>query len=81
MSRASAIASVGQQVTQGVGVSASALLIHAIMVGTGVTALGQPVIAPAFVAIAAISLFGLFFMMQLPRGAGGSILTRATGPA
>lgn len=78
MSKASAIASVGQQVTQGVGVSISALLIHATMSATGAPALSQAVIAPAFVVIAAMALIGLLFLVPLPRNAGASILRRPT---
>jgi EmrB/QacA subfamily drug resistance transporter len=76
MSKASALASVGQQVGQSMGISISALLIHAVMLASGAPALNQAVIAPAFIAIALLGLIGLLFLLPLSRQAGASILRR-----
>jgi hypothetical protein len=76
MSRATTLASVGQQLSLTLGVGLGALLLHATLLWTGNTELGPHDFAPAFFAIAAISSTSLFFFLPLPRNAGAEISGR-----
>jgi MFS family permease len=79
MSRATTLASVGQQLSLSFGVGLGALLLHATLLWTGKAALGPHDFGPAFFAIAAISLFSLCFFLPLPRNAGAEISGREPG--
>jgi MFS family permease len=79
MSRATTLASVGQQLSLTFGVGLGALLLHGTLLWTGKTALGSHDFGPAFFAIAAISLVSLFFFLPLPRNAGSEISGREEG--
>jgi EmrB/QacA subfamily drug resistance transporter len=76
MSRATTLASVGQQLSLTFGVGLGALLLHATLVFSGKAALGPRDFAPAFFAIAALSLVSLCFFLPLPRDAGSEISGR-----
>jgi len=79
MSRATTLASVGQQLSLTLGVGLGALLLHGTLLWTGKTALGPHDFGPAYFAIAAISLTSLFFFLPLPRNAGAEISGREEG--
>lgn len=73
MSRASALSSMGQQLTQSIGVSLAALLIHGLMQVTHTHTISHHVIAPAFAIVGALTFGGLFFFARLPADAGGDV--------
>jgi EmrB/QacA subfamily drug resistance transporter len=76
MSRATTLSSVGQQLSLSFGVGLGALLLHATLVSRGRDELGATDFAPAYFAIAALSLLSLFFFAPLPRDAGAEISGR-----
>jgi EmrB/QacA subfamily drug resistance transporter len=73
MSRATTLASVGQQLSLTFGVGLGALILHATLVLRGRDALSFEAFWPAFVGIALVSLIALFFFVPLPRTAGAEI--------
>jgi MFS family permease len=77
MSRATTLASVGQQLSLTLGVGFGALLLHGTLLWTGAESLGPRDFGPAFFAIAAISLASLVFFLPLPRDAGSEMSGRA----
>ena len=79
MSRATTLASVGQQLSLTFGVGLGALLLHGTLLWNGRTALGPHDFAPAFFAIAAISFVSLLFFLPLPRNAGAEVSGREEG--
>jgi hypothetical protein len=76
MSRATTLASVGQQLALTFGVGFGALLLHATLLVSGKAALGPRDFGPAFFAIAAVSLLSLCFFLPLPRNAGSELSGR-----
>jgi MFS family permease len=76
MSRATTLASVAQQLSLSFGVGFGALLLHTTLVHSGRDTLGPDDFAPAYFAVAAISLLSLLFFAQLPRDAGAEISGR-----
>ncbi len=76
MSRATTLASVGQQLSLTFGVGLGASLLHATLLARGMTALGPRDFAPTYFAVAAISLVSLWFFVPLPRNAGAEISGR-----
>jgi EmrB/QacA subfamily drug resistance transporter len=76
MSRATTLSSVGQQLSLSFGVGLGALLLHATLRYHGHDELGPTDFAPAYFAIAGISLLSLFFFAPLPRDAGAEISGR-----
>src|SRR5262245_11012178 len=76
MSRATTLASVGQQLSLSFGVGLGALLLHATLLIRGREQLGATDFSPAYFAIAGISLLSLLFFAPLPRDAGAEISGR-----
>ena len=81
MSRATTLASVGQQLSLTFGVGLGALILHATLVVAGRDELGPASFWPAFVGIAAVSLIALCFFVPLPRDAGNELSGFAAAPA
>jgi len=81
MSRATTLASVGQQLSMSFGVGFGALLLHLSLVRSGRATLGPDDFPSAYFAIAGISLLSLFFFAPLPRDAGAEISGRREGRA
>jgi hypothetical protein len=76
MSLATTLASVSQQLSLSFGVGLGALLLHLTLVHSGRDLLGADDFAPAYLAIAALSLLSLFFFAPLPRDAGAEMSGR-----
>jgi EmrB/QacA subfamily drug resistance transporter len=81
MSRATTLASVGQQLSLTFGVGLGALLLHLTLVLGGRAALGPDTFWPAFLGIAAVSLVALYFIVPLPRDAGAEVSGWESAPA
>jgi EmrB/QacA subfamily drug resistance transporter len=76
MSRATTLASVGQQLSLTFGVGFGALILHfTLLLGSHAT-LGPETFWPAFLGIAGVSLLSLFFIVPLPRDAGAEVSGR-----
>jgi EmrB/QacA subfamily drug resistance transporter len=79
MSRASSLASVGQQLSQSLGIGFAAILLGMLRHGhgaAGLHALRASDISPAFVIIGAISFLGLAFFLPLPHDVGAEVSGR-----
>ncbi len=76
MSRASSLASVGQQLSQSIGIGFAAILLGMLRHGHASHALRASDISPAFIIIGAISLFGLAFFLPLPHDVGAEVSGR-----
>jgi EmrB/QacA subfamily drug resistance transporter len=79
MSRASSLASVGQQLSQSLGIGFAAILLGLLRHGHGAAslhALRASDISPAFVIIGAISFLGLAFFLPLPHDVGAEVSGR-----
>ncbi len=76
MSRATTLSSVAQQLSLTLGVGVGALLLHATLALRGRTELGPSDFAPAYFAIAAISLLAWTFFARIGRDAGAEISGR-----
>jgi MFS family permease len=70
MSRASSMSTMGQQLAQTIGVSFAAVLLHAMMAGSGQAHPTASTIAPAFAVVGALTLVSLLFFLPLPKDAG-----------
>ena len=70
MSRASTLSTMGQQISQSIGIGMAALLSHFFLVNAHAAQLSAPTIAPAFVVIGLVSLVSLAFFVRLPSNAG-----------
>jgi EmrB/QacA subfamily drug resistance transporter len=70
MSRASTMSTIGQQVSQSIGVGMAAVLLHLFLTRAHATHLTASIIAPVFVVIGLVSLISLAFFLPLPRNAG-----------
>ena len=81
MSRATTLASVGQQLSLTFGVGLGALILHFTLALGGRDALGPETFWPAFVGIAAVSLVALVFIVPLPRDAGAELSGWEGAPA
>jgi EmrB/QacA subfamily drug resistance transporter len=80
MSRATTLASVGQQLSLTFGVGLGALILQLGLARSGQTQLGADAFGPAFLWIGAISLLSLAFFLPLARDAGAA-LTGSRGAA
>ena len=84
MSRASTLSTMGQQLSQSIGIGLAALLLRIFMARAHVATLSAPVIAPAFVVIGGVALISTLFFISLPADAGEGLHgapLRRTGPA
>jgi EmrB/QacA subfamily drug resistance transporter len=77
MSRASSLASVGQQLSQSIGIGFAAILLGMLRHGHASHGLQASDISPAFVIIGAISFLGLAFFVPLPHDVGAEVSGRA----
>lgn len=77
MSRASTLSSMGQQLSQSIGVGLAAVLLHASMQAQGADAITVGVVAPVFAIMACVTLLGLFWYVRLPDNAGEEMSGRA----
>src|SRR5262245_34464369 len=73
MSRATTLSSVGQQLSLTFGVGFGALILHLTLALGGRDSLGAETFWPAFLAIAAVSLVSLVFIVPLRRDAGAEV--------
>ena len=76
MSRATTLASVGQQLSLTFGVGFGALILHFTLLLGSHASLGPETFWPAFLGIAGVSLLSLFFIVPLPRDAGAEVSGR-----
>jgi hypothetical protein len=70
MSRASTLSTMGQQVSQSIGIGMAAALLHVFLAQAHATRLTASIVAPAFEVIGLVSLISLAFFLPLPRNAG-----------
>jgi EmrB/QacA subfamily drug resistance transporter len=77
MSRATTLSSVAQQLSLTFGVGIGALLLHVTLAMRGRAELGASDFAPAYFAIAGISLLSLLFFAPIARDAGAEVSGRA----
>jgi hypothetical protein len=70
MSRASTMSTMGQQVSQSMGVGMAAVLLGLFEACAHTTRLTSGVVAPTFEVIGLVSLISLAFFIPLPRNAG-----------
>jgi MFS family permease len=73
MSRASSLSSMGQQLSQSIGIGLAAMLLAGMRSAHHSTALQAADVSPAFAIIGAVSLLGLFYFIPLPRDAGAEV--------
>lgn len=73
MSRASSLASMGQQLSQAIGVGLAAVALELTLHFSGSDRLDAGTIGPTFVAIAVISLLSLLFFLKLPHDAAAEV--------
>jgi MFS family permease len=76
MSRATSLASVGQQLSLSAGVAVGALVVDLSLAWRGETALTAADFAPAFLVVAAISAASAFVFARLPADAGAEMSGR-----
>jgi EmrB/QacA subfamily drug resistance transporter len=70
MSRASTMSTMGQQLSQSIGIGLAATFLHLSLTWTHTTRLTASIIAPTFGAVGVVSLLSLAFFLTLPRNAG-----------
>jgi predicted MFS family arabinose efflux permease len=71
---ASTIASVSQQLSMSIGIAVSVIAVQLLQRATGAETLTAAVIAPAFIAVAVLSLFSLRWIVRLPHDAGHEMI-------
>lgn len=76
MSRASALSSMGQQLSQSIGVGLAAVLLHLSLQWHGAAEINIAVVQPAFVVMAAITLLGHVWFYRLADDAGDEMSGR-----
>ncbi len=76
MSRATALAAVGQQLSLSSGVALGALVVEASLHARGATALAASDFAPAFIVVALISASSALLFYRLPANAGAEMAGR-----
>ena len=79
MSRASTISSMGQQLTQSVGVGLAALMLHWVMRFQGDTRLDAGTVPPVFFAVGLLSFISLAYFLRLHPTAGDDMNGRIRG--
>jgi len=77
MSRASTMSTMGQQLSQSIGIGLAAVLLHLSLAHAHVRHLTAPIIAPAFIVIGVVALVPLLFFLPLPQDAGDELHGRA----
>jgi EmrB/QacA subfamily drug resistance transporter len=70
MSRASTVSTMGQQLSQSIGIGMAAVLLHIFLTRAHATHLTAAAMAPTFVVIGLVSLISLVFFLPLPANAG-----------
>jgi EmrB/QacA subfamily drug resistance transporter len=70
MSRASTMSTMGQQLSQSIGIGMAAVLLHLFLVRAHTTHLTASIFAPVFGIIGLVSLISVAFFAPLPRNAG-----------
>ena len=70
MSRASTMSTMGQQLSQSIGIGMAATLLHISLAAHHATRLTAPIIAPAFIVVGAVALVSTLFFVGLPGDAG-----------
>jgi hypothetical protein len=73
MSRASSLSSMGQQLSQSIGIGLAAMLLGALRTMHGSTTLQAADVSPVFLIIGVVSLLGLLYFIPLPRDAGAEV--------
>jgi MFS family permease len=73
MSRASTLSSMGQQLSQSIGVGLAAVLLHLSLEAHGTSEITVGVVSPVFAVMALATLFGLFWFVRLPDDAGAEM--------
>ena len=76
MSRASSLASMGQQLSQSLGIGAAAILLGMLRHGHTGHALVASDVTPAFVIMGALTFLGLAFFLPLPHDVGAEVSGR-----
>ena len=77
MSRASTMSTMGQQLSQSMGIGLAAMLLRLMMANAHTRVLSAATIAPAFVAIGLVALVSTLFFVALPANAGASLQSGA----
>ena len=82
MSRASSLSSMGQQLSQSIGIGLAAMLLGLVrgLHHSSTATLKAADVSPAFFIIGVISLAGLFFFIPLSRDAGAEVSGKTAGP-
>jgi EmrB/QacA subfamily drug resistance transporter len=70
MSRASTLSTMGQQLSQTIGIGMAATLLHLSLAAHHASRLSAPIIAPAFIVVGAVALISTLFYASLPADAG-----------
>jgi Na+/melibiose symporter-like transporter len=73
MSRASTMSTMGQQLSQSIGIGMAAVLLHLSLIHAHSRHLSAGIIAPTFLVIGAVSLVSLLFFLPLPANAGAEL--------
>ncbi|MDQ2859594.1 MAG: MFS transporter [Pseudomonadota bacterium] len=73
MSRASTLSTMGQQLSQSIGIGMAAMLLHFFRARAHAAHLTAATIAPAFIVIGFVSLISLAFFLPLPANAGADL--------
>jgi EmrB/QacA subfamily drug resistance transporter len=73
MSRASTMSTMGQQLSQSVGIGMAAVLLHLSLLHAHAHRLTAGIIAPSFIVIGAVALIPLLFFLPLPNDAGAEL--------
>lgn len=73
MSRASTMSTMGQQLSQSIGIGMAAVLLHLSLKHAHTHHLTADIIAPTFIVIGVVALLPLLFFLPLPRDAGAEL--------
>jgi EmrB/QacA subfamily drug resistance transporter len=73
MSRASTMSTMGQQLSQSIGIGLAAMLLHLFLVRAHAPHLTSATIAPAFIVIGFVALISVAFFLPLPANAGSDL--------
>jgi EmrB/QacA subfamily drug resistance transporter len=73
MSRASTMSTMGQQLSQSIGIGMAAVLLHLSLKHAHTHHLTADIIAPTFIVIGVVALLPLFFFLPLPPDAGAEL--------